>query len=131
MLLSLYFPVPCNPSRAVTLPKIKFLNTSEFPNELPTHNRFGLQECVKRSGFWLTYVYIYICIHTYVYVYVYIYIYVYMYTYMCIYLYIYICLYVFLYVYVYIYIYIYIYIYVHRFRGLSEVFEVAELELVV
>ena len=32
--VSLYFPVTCNPSRAVTLPNIA---TSEFPTELPTH----------------------------------------------------------------------------------------------
>ena len=45
MLLSLYLPVRCNSSRAVTLLNI---NTSEFSTELPTH-REGTHRCVGRT----------------------------------------------------------------------------------
>ena len=48
MLLSLYFPVTCNPSDAVTLLHIGVPHRSEFPTELPTHTGRGCDGHVKR-----------------------------------------------------------------------------------
>jgi hypothetical protein len=39
MLLFLHFPATCNPSSAVTLLNTEFPITSEFPTDLPTHNK--------------------------------------------------------------------------------------------
>ena len=35
--MSMSSPVTCNPSRVVTFQTSGFLNTLEFPSELPTH----------------------------------------------------------------------------------------------
>ena len=56
MLLPLYFPVTCNPSRAVTLPNIKVLHYIGVPHRVsyPSVCRVGLLHWDIETHFWMT-----------------------------------------------------------------------------